>query len=68
MYNIEIELANHREEYDEIVSYHIPHNPAEHMWVRLEDKDGSVFFTPISRIESITVRVSEESKGSLGFN
>lgn len=67
MYDIEIELADHNEEYDEITAYHIPNNPIEDMWVRLEDKDGALYFTPISLIQSITIRYSEESKKPFGL-
>ena len=67
MYDIEIELENHCEEYGEITSYHIPNNPAEDMWVRLEDKDGALYFTPISIIKSISIRYSEESKKPFGL-
>jgi hypothetical protein len=67
MYDVEIELASHNEEYGEITAYHIPNNPTEDMWVRLEDKDGALYFTPISLIESITIRYSEESKKPFGL-
>lgn len=69
MYDIEIELEDHNEEYSEITAYHIPNNPAEDMWVRLEDKDGALYFTPISLIKSISIRLSEESNELLsGFS
>lgn len=67
MYDIVIELEDHNEEYGEITSYHIPNNPAEDMWVRLEDKDKALFFTPISLIKSIEIRYSEESKKPFGL-
>lgn len=67
MYDVEIELEDHCEEYSEITAYHIPNNPTEDMWVRLEDKDRTLFFTPISLIKSITIRYSEESKKPFGL-
>lgn len=67
MYDIVIELEDHNEEYSEITAYHIPNNPAEDMWVRLEDKDRTLFFTPISLIKNIEIRYSEESKKPFGL-
>lgn len=67
MYDIVIELEDHNEEYSEITAYHIPNNPAEDMWVRLEDKDGALFFTPISLIKNIEIRYNEESKKPFGL-
>lgn len=67
MYNIEIELADHNEEYSEITSYHITNNPAQNMWVKLEDKDGALYLTPASLIQSITIRPMEEENSSFGL-
>ena len=67
MYSIEIELEDHCEEYDEIISYHIPNNFTDNMWVRLEDKDGGIYFTPASLVKSISIRLSEENRDPYGL-
>ena len=67
MYDVEIELEDHIEEYSEITLFHIPNDPAESIWVNLEDKDKTRYFIPVALIKNFEIRYSEESKKPFGL-